>query len=84
VSYFGVVREVVNVWKFELFVHTEDIGDTTSLAKWSSLDLLTEENLDGTSPTVVIDKQGQSWKYNYGKWYYSMPLVLVMYKMAFL
>jgi hypothetical protein len=62
-----IVREVVNFWKFKLFVHTEDIGDTTSLAKWSSLDLLTEEDLDGTSPAVVIDKQGQSCKHIYGK-----------------
>jgi hypothetical protein len=51
----------IDVWKkFELFfVYAEDIGDTTSLANWSSLDLLTEEDLDATSPTVVIDKQGQ-------------------------
>jgi hypothetical protein len=62
-----MIREVVNVWKFELFVRTEDIGDTASLAKWSSLDLLTEEDLDGTSPAVVIDNQGQSYKYSYGK-----------------
>jgi hypothetical protein len=44
---------------FNCFVHTEDVDDTTSLAKWSSLDLLTEEDLDATSPTVVTDKQGQ-------------------------
>ncbi|RZF42912.1 hypothetical protein LSTR_LSTR003628 [Laodelphax striatellus] len=34
-----------------------DCQDSISLAKWSSLDLLTEEDLDATSPTVVIDKQ---------------------------
>lgn len=44
---------------FNYYVHTEDVDDTTSLAKWSSLDLLTEEDLDATSPTVVTDKQGQ-------------------------
>ena len=42
-----------------VYVYTEDVGDSTSLAKWSSLDLLTEEDLDATSPTVGIDKQGQ-------------------------
>lgn len=61
------MREVLNIWKFEMFVRTEDIGDSTSLAKWSSLDLLTEEDLDGTSPAVIIDKQGQSCKYSYDK-----------------
>ncbi|CAG2058962.1 unnamed protein product, partial [Timema podura] len=35
----------------------EDLGDTTSLAKWSSLDLLTEEDLDAPSPTSDPEKQ---------------------------
>ncbi|XP_030750427.1 protein retinal degeneration B isoform X2 [Sitophilus oryzae] len=30
-----------------------DCEDSSSLAKWSSLDLLTEEDLDSTSPTIV-------------------------------
>lgn len=37
---------------------TEDIGDSSSLAKWSSLDLLAEEDLDAVSPTATAEKQG--------------------------
>lgn len=37
-----------------------DCEDSASLAKWSSLDLLTEEDGDGTSPTVVINKNDDS------------------------
>ncbi|XP_063931115.1 protein retinal degeneration B isoform X3 [Zophobas morio] len=37
-----------------------DCEDSSSLAKWSSLDLLTEEDNDTTSPTVVIDKNDDS------------------------
>ncbi|KAJ8934898.1 hypothetical protein NQ318_002652 [Aromia moschata] len=43
----------------EEFFDCEDmIG--TSLAKWSSIDLLVEEDADAISPTVVIDKQDDS------------------------
>lgn len=41
---------------------TEDVGDSASLAKWSSLDLLAEEDLDATSPTVTVEKQGNYLK----------------------
>ncbi|XP_008190810.2 protein retinal degeneration B isoform X2 [Tribolium castaneum] len=37
-----------------------DCEDSSSLAKWSSLDLLTEEDADTTSPTVVVDKNDDS------------------------
>ncbi|XP_068906921.1 protein retinal degeneration B isoform X4 [Tenebrio molitor] len=36
-----------------------DCEDSSSLAKWSSLDLLTEEDNDTTSPTVVVDNNGK-------------------------
>ncbi|XP_069686277.1 protein retinal degeneration B isoform X6 [Periplaneta americana] len=53
----SIVRDSDSGSEDEFFDCQEDVGDTTSLAKWSSLDLLTEEDLDATSPTVVIDKQ---------------------------
>jgi hypothetical protein len=37
-----------------------DCEDSSSLAKWSSLDLLTEEDNDTTSPTVVVDNNDDS------------------------
>lgn len=40
------------------FFDCEEIADSSSLAKWSSLDLLTEEDPDATSPTVVVETQG--------------------------
>lgn len=36
-----------------------DVGDGTSLAKWSSLDLLTEENDETVSANAVVDKNGK-------------------------
>ncbi|KAJ4429410.1 hypothetical protein ANN_21568 [Periplaneta americana] len=59
-SHVVLLSRILFVFKGKLYVHAEDVGDTTSLAKWSSLDLLTEEDLDATSPTVVIDKQADS------------------------
>ncbi|KAL0272196.1 UNVERIFIED_CONTAM: hypothetical protein PYX00_005270 [Menopon gallinae] len=41
----------------EEFFDCQDIGDSSSLAKWSSLDLLAEEDLDAVSPTTAVDKQ---------------------------
>lgn len=35
------------------------MGDVSSLAKWSSLDLLTEEDADSTPSDVVPDKNGR-------------------------
>ncbi|KAJ8922249.1 hypothetical protein NQ315_004186 [Exocentrus adspersus] len=35
----------------------EDMTDSSSLAKWSSVDLLTEEDADTPSPSVLGDKQ---------------------------
>ncbi|KAG5874802.1 hypothetical protein JTB14_012438 [Gonioctena quinquepunctata] len=43
----------------EEFFDCEDMIDTSSLAKWSSLDLLTEEDADTNSPNV-IDKNDDS------------------------
>ncbi|KAF2905240.1 hypothetical protein ILUMI_00964 [Ignelater luminosus] len=40
----------------EEFYDCLDMGDSSSLAKWSSLDLLTEEDQDATSPNVAVDK----------------------------
>lgn len=40
--------------------------DSSSLAKWSSVDLLAEEEPDTASPaTVTIDKQGKYILINY-------------------
>ncbi|KAB0792480.1 hypothetical protein PPYR_14439 [Photinus pyralis] len=41
----------------EEFFDCQDVGES-SLAKWSSLDLLTEEELDATSPNVAGDRHG--------------------------
>lgn len=35
-------------------------NESASLAKWSSLDLLTEEDGESSSPTVVVDQHGLS------------------------
>ncbi|CAH0548016.1 unnamed protein product [Brassicogethes aeneus] len=43
----------------EEFFDCEDMTGTSSLAKWSSLDLLQEED-DSTSPTVVIERNDDS------------------------
>lgn len=37
----------------------EDMGDGASLAKWSSLDLLTEEMDETASANAVADKNGK-------------------------
>ncbi|KAK7871835.1 hypothetical protein R5R35_006433 [Gryllus longicercus] len=44
---------------FVIPVIKEDLGESSSLAKWSSLDLLTEEDTDATTPTVP-DRQEDS------------------------
>lgn len=47
--------------KVEISDHTEnfELEDNSSLAKWSSLDLLAEEE-EATSPTAPEPKQGKS------------------------
>ncbi|XP_018573304.1 protein retinal degeneration B isoform X2 [Anoplophora glabripennis] len=45
----------------EEYFDCEDMTDSSSLAKWSSVDLLTEEEVDTASPTTVtVDKQEDS------------------------
>ena len=57
---FSIVKVCYNTGSF--FIHHSITLDSSSLAKWSSLDLLTEEDNDTTSPTVVIDKNGK-WQF---------------------
>lgn len=50
----------INVWS----IFPEDVGDSSSLAKWSSLDLLTEEDIEQDS-SANLDKQGdRSFQFN--------------------
>lgn len=44
------------ILKHPFFV--EELDESSSLAKWSSLDLLNEEDLDNTSPVAAEDKNG--------------------------
>ncbi|KAL3276185.1 hypothetical protein HHI36_020904 [Cryptolaemus montrouzieri] len=44
----------------EEFFDCEDALDSAALAKWSSLELLTEEDVGSTSPTVMVEKNDDS------------------------
>ncbi|XP_015115012.1 protein retinal degeneration B isoform X2 [Diachasma alloeum] len=48
----SIVRESESGSEDEFFDCQEDFGDNTSLAKWSSMDLLAEKDQDSTSPTA--------------------------------
>ncbi|XP_063225063.1 protein retinal degeneration B isoform X2 [Bacillus rossius redtenbacheri] len=57
----SIVRDSDSASEEEFFdclgTSAQDVGDSSSLAKWSSLDLLTEEDLDAASPLTDGDKQ---------------------------
>ncbi|XP_034941683.1 protein retinal degeneration B isoform X2 [Chelonus insularis] len=55
----SIVRESESGSEDEFFDCQEDFGDNTSLAKWSSLDLLTEKE-DSISPTAAMDEKKDS------------------------
>lgn len=46
------------IFVFVLSVLLEELGETTSLTKWSSMELLPEEDPDSISPTSADEKQG--------------------------
>lgn len=60
-EFFDCQGEYLCVFKFEACNEsvTEEMGDVSSLAKWSSLDLLTEEDGDASSPCTAADKNGE-------------------------
>lgn len=68
-SPFTYVYQLTYRHKNNWLYFSEDLGET-SLAKWSSLDLLIEEEMD-TSPVTVIDKNGTTFEIKKSKIMYN-------------
>ncbi|XP_049861390.1 protein retinal degeneration B isoform X3 [Schistocerca gregaria] len=60
----SIVRDSDSGSEEEFFDCQEDLGDSGSLAKWSSLDLLTEEDIEGVPPSDA-DKQDSIFSQSY-------------------